>query len=148
MRADILIPNICKSNLAGESFLLSDFEIVNTNRLILFATANFLSMLKESPNWFAMRLFKCVQNSFSNYRQSAQRKMARFFFVPIVCSNLRMSLRMFGKLLKLELKLNPSSIMVDFEEAAMNSLEKFIACVSGCILIYHIAFTGKFQQMD
>ena len=55
---------------------------------------------------------------------------------------------MFGKLLKLELKLNPSSIMVDFEEAAMNSLEKFIACVSGCILIYHIAFTGKFQQMD
>ena len=45
---------------------------------------------------------------------------------------------MFNKLLELEPELNPSSIMIDFEKAAMNSLEKkFIACVSGCF--FHLS---------
>ena len=46
--------------------------------------------------------------------------------------------RMFNKLLELEPEMNPSSIMIDFEKAAMNSLEKkFIACVSGCF--FHLS---------
>ena len=51
--------------------------------------------------------------------------------------------RMFNKLLELEPELNPSSIMIDFEKAAMNSLEKkFITCVSGCFF----PFTTKHLQ--
>ena len=56
---------------------------------------------------------------------------------------------MINKLLELKPELNPSSIMIDFEKAAMNSLEnKFIACVSRCFFICHKAFTEKFKQMD
>ena len=39
--ADIIIPSMCNSTLRGESFLLSDSGMGDTNRLILFATANF-----------------------------------------------------------------------------------------------------------
>ena len=41
--------------------------------------------------------------------------------------------RKLSKLLQLEPELNPTSIMVNFDKAAMNALEnKFIACVYGC----------------
>ena len=46
--------------------------------------------------------------------------------------------RMNPKLLELEPELDPTSIMIDFEKAAMNSLENnFNASISGCF--FHLA---------
>ena len=121
--------------------MLSDSGVGETNRLILFATANFLSILKESPNWYCDGTFKvCPEQFFQIYTIHAEKDGNVF---PCVYGLLRSKNeltydRMFNKLVELEPELNPSSIMVDFEKAAINSLEKnFIACVSGCF--FHLS---------
>ena len=51
----------------------------------------------------------------------------------------------FQKLLELEPGLNPMSIMIDFEKAAMNAIFPSYMVVS---FIYHKMYIEKFKQMD
>ena len=103
---------------------------------MLFGTSRFLSILKESNNWYCDGTFKVVpEHFFQLYTIHAQKDG---YIFPCAYALLQAKTeetyeRMLSELLKLESELNPTSIMVDFEKAAINALESnFLACVYGC----------------
>ena len=101
---------------------------------MLFGTSKFLSILKESNNWYCDGTFKVVPEHFSSSTLHAQKDG---YIFPCVYALLRAKTeetyeRMLSELLKLESELNPTSIMEDFEKAAINASESnFLACVYG-----------------
>ena len=139
--AEIIIPDRYKFTLNGNSFLLFDSGEGDMYRMMLFGTTKFLSILKESNNWYCDGTFKVVpKHLFQLYTIHAQRDA---YIFPCVYALFQAKTevtyeRMLSKLLQLEPELNPTSLMVDFEKAAMNALEnKFIACVYGCF--FHLS---------
>ena len=55
--------------------------------------------------------------------------------------------KLFSKLVELEQGLNPTRIMVDFEEAAINALEDIlISVISGCFFHLSQKSTDKFNR--
>ena len=139
--ADVIIPSSLKVTHRGDGFLLFDSGEGDIHRLLLFCTSNFLSILKESSNWYCDGTFKVVPEQFMQiYTIHAEREG---YIFPCVYGLLQAKNevtydRMNLKLLELEPTLNPTSIIVDFEKAAMNSLENnFNASISGCC--FHLA---------
>ena len=139
--AEIVIPNSYALTHKGENFLLFDSGIGDVNRLLLFGTPKFLNLLKESVSWYCDGTFKVVpEHFFQLYTIHAQKDGYLFPCVYALLNSKSESTydRIFLKLLEIEPVLNPSSIMVDFEKASMNSLEThFIASISGCF--FHLA---------
>ena len=134
--AEIIIPDKYKFTLNGDNFLLFDSGEGDIYRMMLFGTSKFLSILKESNNWYCDGTFKVVpEHFFQLYTIHAQKDG---YIFPCVYALLQAKTeetyeRMLSELLKLELELNPTSIMSDFEKAAINALESnFLACVYGC----------------
>ena len=50
--AEIIIPDRYKFTLNGDSFLLFDSGEGDMNRIMLFGTSKFLSILRDSNNWY------------------------------------------------------------------------------------------------
>ena len=139
--AEVIIPNTLKFSHKGDNFLLFDSGEGDVHRLILFGTPNFLSILKESPNWFCDGTFKVVPEHFFQIYTIHAEKDGYIFpcvYGLLEAKNERTYDQMNLKLLELEPELNPKSIMMDFEKAAMNFFENhFNASVSGCF--FHLA---------
>ena len=148
----MIIPSSLKVIHRGDSFLLFDSGEGDIHRLLLFGNSNFLSILKESSNWYCDGTFKVVPEQFFQiYTIHAEREG---YIFPCVYGLLQAKNeltydRMNLKLLELEPELNPTFIIIDFEKAAMNSLENnFNASISGCF--FHLArvFIEKFKLKD
>lgn len=134
--AGIILPDKYKTTLKGEPFLLFDSGFGDERRMILYATPEFLSILSKSNNWFCDGTFKIVPELFFQLYSIH----AEFEGLVIPCVYALLSNKeettydaVFRKLLEFEPALNPLSIMVDFEKAAINALENnFISVISGC----------------
>ena len=57
--------------------------------------------------------------------------------------------KLFKKLLEIEPLLNPLTIMVDFEKAAINALEEnFISVITGCFFTSRKIYSDTFKNMN
>ena len=95
-----------------------------------------------------MELLKSSLNTFQLYTIHAQRNGYLFPCVyALLCSKSETTYdRMFSSLLEMEPALNPTSIMVDFEKASINSLEShFAATISGCFFTFPQKIYRKIQ---
>ena len=70
--AGIIIPDKYKTTLKGDPFLLFDSGFGDEQRMILYATPKFLSILSKSNNWFCDGTFKVIPELFSSYIQFTQ----------------------------------------------------------------------------
>ena len=87
-----------------------------------------------------MEILKSIMVTFSSYTKHTQIDGYSFACVYALLNSKSESSydRIFLKLLKTELALNPSSIMVNFEKVSINSLEThFVASITRCFL--HLA---------
>ena len=131
-----MIPEKYKTTLKGDPFLLFDSGFGDEQRMILYATPKFLSILSKSNNWFCDGTFKVVPELFFQlYSIHAE------FEGYALLSNREETTydTAFRKLLEIEPALNPQSIMVDFEKAAINALENnFISVISACFFFIYV----------
>ena len=84
--ADVVIPSSLKVTHRGDSFLLFDSGEGDIHRLLLFGKSNFLSILKESSNWYCDGTFKVVPEQFFQiYTIHAERE--GYIFPCVYCLN-------------------------------------------------------------
>ena len=138
---NIIIPDKFKLTLKGQQFLLYDSGIHDTNRILVFGTCQMLSLLCDSSNWYADGIFKVVPSQFFQLYTIHCEKDG--YIIPCLytlLTNKRETTydKLFKKLIEIQPGLNPSYIMVDFEKAAINTLEEnFLAVISGCF--FHLS---------
>ena len=139
--AEIIIAEKYKVTVKGEPFLLFDSGFGDVNRIIIFANPKFFALLSESETWYADGTFKVVPEYFFQlYTIHAERDG---FFYPCVYALLPDKAgstynRLLSKLLEIQPQLDPSTIMTDFEKAAINVFEdKFLAVISECF--FHLS---------
>ena len=128
--------------LKGEAFLLFDSGFGDERRMIIFASRKFLSILSECRHWYCDGTFKVVPDLFFQlYTIHAEKEGMVIPRVYALLLNKQESTydSVFQKLLEIEpAQLNPFTVMVDFEKAAINALENnFISVISGCF--FHLA---------
>ncbi|KAI6649667.1 hypothetical protein LOD99_6671 [Oopsacas minuta] len=123
---EIIIPKNYKVTSKGQQFLLYDSGIHETNRLLVFGTHQMLNLLRNTSNWYADGTFKkdgyiilCIYALMLNKLQSTYDELLK-------------------KLKEIEPEIDPSSIMVDFEKASINTLEEnSLAVISACL--FHLS---------
>lgn len=138
-RADITIPESYQLTLDGQKFLLHDAG--GDDRMLLFSTQSNLQLLQECEHWFADGTFKTspplYEQLYTIHGLTSDRTIP---CVYALLANKRQATytSLFKQLLELNHHLSPSTIMVDFEKAAINSaLEVFPdVTVKGCF--YHL----------
>ena len=139
--AEILVPEKYKVTLKQEPFLLFDSGYGDVNRMIIFASQKFFSLLADSRTWYADGTFKVVPEYFFQLYTIHVEKDG--FVYPCVYALLPDKTtstynRLLSKLFEIQPALDPSRIMTDFEKAAINVFEeKFLAVISGCF--FHLS---------
>ena len=129
--SEIQILEKYKLTSKGERFLQFDSGAGDINRMIMFATAKMISILKTSQSWYADGTFKVAPQQFYQLYTTHGEKDGYIFPCVYVLVTEKTELtysRMLGKLLDLEPALNPLYVMLDFEKAAINAFEEgFVA---------------------
>lgn len=127
--------NVCELVLAepytstkdGQRFLLYDSGMLSSNRIIIFGTTKSLDMLVSSPHWFADGTFKTVPPIFSQLYTLHAIKYKQVFPAVYVLMTDRTEesySRFLRELKTMQPGLNPSTVMIDFERAAMAAFAK------------------------
>ena len=139
--AEIVIPEKYKNSLKGEPFLLYDSGYGDQQRIVIYGTHKFLSLLRNCDSWFCDGTFSVVPNLFTQlYTIHAEMDSIIFPCIYALLPNKTEAIydKLFKKLLEIEPLLNPLTIMVDFEKAAINALEEnFISVITGCF--FHLS---------
>ena len=135
--AEIIIPDKYKQTSKGDPLFDSGYG--DEQRIILYATPKFLSILGKSNNWFCDGTFKIVPDLFFQLYPIHAKFEGLVIPYALLPNKEEMTYdRVFRKILEIEPALNPMSIMVDFEKAAINALENnFISVISGCF--FHLS---------
>ena len=109
--------------------------------MLIYATRNFLTILRKSNNWYCDGTFKVVPEVFFQlYTIHGDLGGLTLPCVYILLLNKEETTydAAFQKLFELEPGLNPMSIMIDFEKVAINALENnFISVINGCF--FHLS---------
>ena len=139
--AEIVIPEKYKNSLKGEPFLLYDSGYGDQQRIVIYGTHKFLSLLRNCDNWFCDGTFSVVPDLFTQlYTIHAEMDGVIFPCIYALLPNKTEAIydKLFKKLLEIEPLLNPLTIMVDFGKAAINALEEnFISVITGCF--FHLS---------
>ena len=131
--AEIVIPDKYKSTLKGDRFLLFDSGIGDEQRIIVNETPKFVSFLCTSDNWYCDGTFSVVPNLFLQLYPLHAGVIFPCIYALLPNKSEATYDRLFKKLLEIDPLLNPITIMIDFEKAAMNALEdNYISIISGC----------------
>ena len=143
---DVLCDEL-KVTTRGEPFLAfedSDLQIV------IMTTDQNLDILASRPHWFCDGTFDSAPDGFQLYTIHAMLNQSRT--VPLVyCITKHKHEATYNAIwhfLKLERNLNPESIMLDFERAALNSIQKhFPHChINGCLFHFGQCIWRKIQS--
>ena len=147
--AEIVIPDKYKITLKGEPFLLYDSGFGDQQRIIVYGTRNFISCLSSCDNWYCDGTFSVVPDLFVQlYTIHAEKDGNIFPCIYALLPNKSEATydKLFKKLLEIEPLLNPVTVMIDFERAAMNALEEnFISVITGCF--FHLS-QNIFRQVQ
>ncbi|XP_068237231.1 uncharacterized protein [Palaemon carinicauda] len=126
----------------GEKFLAFDSGIEHENRILIFPTDNGLEDLAKSPNWAADGTFKISPLLF--YRLYCIHTQEGSFNIPRVFALLpgktkEVYIRLSTYLLQLKPKLNPKSLLTDFEIGAQKGFINMFpeATISSCL--FHLS---------
>ena len=116
--------------------MLFDSGIGDDQKIIVYGTPKFVPLLCTSDNWYCDGTFSVVPNLFLQlYALHAEKDGVIFPCISALLRNKSEATydRLFKKLLEIEPLLNPITIMIDFEKAAMDALkDNFISIISGC----------------
>ena len=148
--AEIQIPQKYKVTLKDEAFLLYDSGYGKYNRMIIFLLLNSFLFSKNQIPGLLMGHLKLFRNISSNYILYTLKRMGSFFPVFLLYYRIKSNLlttHCFANYLKIKPDLNPKTIMVDFEKAAIHSFENnFNAVISGCFFHLSQNIWGKIQS--
>ena len=123
-----------------EPFLLFDSRVGDSERIIVFSTPKFTSILKESKNWYAYGTFKVVPDVFYQlYTIHCEKDGLIYPCVYALLTGKSESIytRLLRKLLEIEPALDPTHIMLDYEKVAINAFEENL--ISGSFFHFHKA---------
>ena len=133
--------------MRGEPFLISNDQETD---LIILGTQENIRMLARYPNWFCDGTFDSAPIGYQLYTIDAL--LSETVTIPLVfCiakhKNEVTYNRMFSKLKEQNASLNPETIMIDFERAALNSLTQNFptAQIYGCFFHFGQAIWRKFS---
>ena len=136
------IPDEYKTLDNGEDFLLYDSGQLDPNRIIVFGTNRAARLLIESQNWFMDGTFKIVPQLF--YQLYSVHALNRGDVIPclyVLLSNKTEDTytRLFTDIKALIPALDPLTVTMDYEKAAMNAATAAFpnAVINGCF--YHLA---------
>ena len=140
-RADIDIPEEYRVTADGQDFLLYDSG-ANNERVLIFSTQNNLNTLRGCEHWFLDGTFKTAPTLFEQlYTIHGLTHGSTIPCVYALLPNKQQATyqSVFHQLLQINENLQPQSIMVDFEKAAINSLQETFpnTDLSGCF--YHLS---------
>ncbi|XP_018493876.1 uncharacterized protein LOC108863783 [Galendromus occidentalis] len=137
-REDLEIPEFLKTTFRGERFVHYDSGVGDVNRIIVFATAKNLELLKMSPEWFVDGTFKVCPLIFHQL-YTFHVRLPDGKTVPVVYSLLpAKNAQTYRRLLQILLDaidgFHPDAIHIDFELAMIRELEKVFpaAGILGC----------------
>jgi len=139
---EIVIPDRYKVTHDGQDFLLFDSGSDDNNRMLIFGTRDNIRLLETTAHWFLDGTFKTAPALFVQlYTVHA---LVNGRTIPCIYALLQNKtqetyIRLFEKLTTLNVNLKPTSIMIDFELAVINSLERiFPDCeIKGCF--FHLS---------
>jgi len=136
---DLILPHEYQITVNGESFLIFDSGPAD-DRIIIFATNQFLNQLAQSDHWFADGTFKVVPKLF--YQLFTIHGIRYNNVIPTVFAllpNKQTStyIRMLEALKLLKPDLDPKSIMTDFEQATSNAFERSFPSASRRKCFFH-----------
>ena len=139
--ADVEIPSRFKVTISNEQLLLYDSGLGHHNRILPFSTPKMLSLQRECNNWYADGTFKIAPKHF--FQLCIIYTERDGFVIPYVYALMTDKSQssydtVLKKLLEQEAALNPLSVILDFEKAAINAFEgNFIAVISCCF--FHLS---------
>ena len=123
-----------------------------SGHFFVYCTAKCVSLLCRSGNWFCDETFSVVLNLFSQlYTIHAEKTGIIFPCIYALLPNKSEATyyRLFQKLLEIEPLLNPVTVMINFEKAAMNALEgNFISIITGCFFHLRQMYTDVYSNND
>lgn len=118
---DLIIPDAFKNTTSGENFLAYDSG-PGQNRILIFATQRNLDRMVRCEHWYADGTFKSSPPLFQQiYTIHALRysQVIPTVFILMSDRSANTYVRVFTELKRLQPALNPTSVMTDFEQAAI-----------------------------
>ena len=136
------IPNEFKTLKNGEIFLLHDSGNNDINRILIFGTDRTINLLLHSPHWFMDGTFKIVPELF--YQLYTVHALTGGNVIPclyVLLPNKTQSTyrRLFHAMQTIVPGLQPNTVTIDFEIAAINAVNESFpgVVINGCF--YHLA---------
>lgn len=125
-REQLELPDWCRITIRNQPFFLGDSED-GKNRYLIFSTARNLEILSDCRRWFTDGTFSSVPIIFTQlYTIHGLYKDVVLPFVYILVSgkSIRIYTAVLNPLKTLEPRLEPRSVMMDFESAFVNGLNE------------------------
>ena len=138
---ELIIPDDYRSTFDGKPFLLFDSGPVE-NRILIFSTQKNLQLLQKCEHWFADGTFSTSPNLFYQIYTVHGIQFNNVFpsiFALLPNKTETTYVNFYNALKTLNESLNPNSIMVDFEKAAINAIQSVFTntSVRGCF--FHLS---------
>ncbi|XP_022160646.1 uncharacterized protein LOC111032207 [Myzus persicae] len=138
---ELIIPDDYRSTFDGNPFLLFDSGLVE-NRILIFSTQKNLQLLQKCEHWFADGTFSTSPNLFYQIYTVHGIQFNNVFptiFALLPNKTETTYVNFYNALKTLNESLNPKSIMVDFEKAAINAIQSVFTntSVRGCF--FHLS---------
>lgn len=141
-RATLELPEEYRTLANGENFVLFDSGVGDSNRIIVFGTERSCSIISQGQHWFADGTFAIAPEIF--FQLFTVHVLMNGQIIPCLYCLLPNKTQDTYRRLWTELKTivptgNPSSIMMDFEKAAINAVQDVYpnANIQGCL--YHLS---------
>jgi hypothetical protein len=138
---ELIIPDLYSKTKTGEDFLLFDSGS-SVDRILIFSTRKNLQLLAQCRHWYCNGTFEVVPPLFEQlYTIHGVKHNNVIPSVFILMPNRRESTyeRVFEAIKNLEPSLNPSSIMTDFERAAINAFTSSFPSSNQRVCFFHFS---------
>lgn len=139
-RDNFEIPNKFKTTSRGENFLIFDSG-VGDNRMLLFGTQQFIELMRENRNWYADGTFKKCPDIFMqiySIHVIVKNKSIPVIYALLPYRNRITYEALFTKIKELVGGIDPQSIMLDFELAAVQAIETVFPDATIRLCFFHL----------
>lgn len=148
---DIDIPELLQNTTRDAPFLLWDSGADDADRILMFGTTENLNLLQQNEHWFMDGTFKVSPTIFTQVftiHALINNSAYPLIYVLLPAKTEHGYERVMRKIVELHPGLTPSSIMVDFEKAILNSCETVFpgARLVGCFFHLGQCLWRKVQE--
>ena len=135
------IPEEYRTTENGEEFLLYDSN--DEDRILIFGTAHGLQVLEGSEHWLMDGTFKTVPPLYLQMytiHALVQDRVVPALYALLPNKQLETYRRLFAAMLRLNMDLAPSTVLLDFEQAAKVCINSFIMLHVQCALTHSYVY--------